>query len=227
MTFRPLPVMTVCVLVSLAILTVLGNWQWQRYSEKLEAANTEIEWESLFGTVVDEQVFFVSTIVNGRSAWKHVAVLEDSDRGDVVLATYYISFQVNAPDNVQLEVGREFDFEDGIFYEPEKPNFLTPPSSGDSYFSYEIDAMRARLPGALGARLRPVAFEPRLITVRDDAGDVGEIENPYANPVLADPLPPERHLGYALTWWGIAIALLVIYLVYHASVGRLRFGKTA
>lgn len=226
MTFRPLPVMTVCVLASLVILTLLGNWQWQRYSQKLETANTKIVWQSLFGTVANEQVFFVSTIVNGRSAWKHVAVLEDSQSGDIVLATHFISFQVNAPESLVLDAGREFDFEDGIFYTPAKANAFTPAATGDTYFSYDVEAMRARLPAALQGRLRPVVFEPRLINVRDDVGDVGEIENPYADPVLADPLPPERHLGYALTWWGIAIALFVIYLVYHASVGRLRFGKT-
>ena len=225
MTFRPLPVMTFCVLVSLVILTLLGNWQWQRYSQKLEIATTEIAWESLFGSVVDEQVFFVSTVVNGRSAWKHVAVLEDSERGDIVLATHFLSFQVNAPETIALQKGREFDFEDGIFYTPSKANVFTPDAVGDSYFSYDVEAMRARLPAVLQDRLRTVVFEPRLINVRDDVGDEGEIENPAADPVLADPLPPERHLGYALTWWGIAIVLFVIYLVYHVSAGRLRFGK--
>lgn len=37
--------------------------------------------------------------------------------------------------------------------------------------------------------------------------------------------PPETHVGYAVTWFGMAIAFLVIYGVFHARAGRLRFGK--
>ena len=37
----------------------------------------------------------------------------------------------------------------------------------------------------------------------------------------ADALPPARHLGYALTWYGLAVVLVVIYFAYHANAGRL------
>lgn len=36
---------------------------------------------------------------------------------------------------------------------------------------------------------------------------------------------PEGHIGYAVTWFGMAIAFLLIYGVFHARAGRLRFGK--
>ena len=50
-------------------------------------------------------------------------------------------------------------------------------------------------------------------------------DNPYAKPNAGDPLPPERHLGYALTWWGLALALVVIYVIYHIRAGRLSFSR--
>ena len=37
--------------------------------------------------------------------------------------------------------------------------------------------------------------------------------------------PPETHIGYAVTWFGIAIAFAVIYGLMHARAGRLRFGR--
>ena len=225
MSFRPLPVMTVSVLISLVILAMLGNWQWQRYGEKSQNAVTQIEWQSMFGTGVHEEVFFVSTIINGRSAWKHVGVLEDTERGNTILATHFISFQINAPEGEGLALDQEFDFENGVFITPAKPGALTPKPNGNSYFSYDVEAIRARLPEEIAASLRSEVYEPRLIRVRDDAGDMGEIENPFADPVLADPLPPARHLGYALTWWGMALALFIMYFVYHAGVGRLTLGK--
>ena len=34
---------------------------------------------------------------------------------------------------------------------------------------------------------------------------------------------PNNHLAYAITWFGLALALLAVYLVYHHRQGRLRF----
>jgi surfeit locus 1 family protein len=47
------------------------------------------------------------------------------------------------------------------------------------------------------------------------------VANPFALAPGADALPPARHLGYSLTWYGLALVLLVIYFAYHVSVGRL------
>ena len=33
------------------------------------------------------------------------------------------------------------------------------------------------------------------------------------------------HLGYAVTWYGIACALIGVYLAFHYQAGRLRFGR--
>ena len=32
------------------------------------------------------------------------------------------------------------------------------------------------------------------------------------------------HLNYAMTWYGLALALLGVYFAYHHGQGRLRFG---
>ncbi|HEV7690423.1 MAG TPA: SURF1 family protein [Hyphomonadaceae bacterium] len=39
--------------------------------------------------------------------------------------------------------------------------------------------------------------------------------------------PPSGHIGYAVTWFGMAIAFLVIYALFHARAARLRFRKQA
>ena len=36
---------------------------------------------------------------------------------------------------------------------------------------------------------------------------------------------PNNHLSYALTWFGLALTLLAVYLVYHHRQGRLSFGQ--
>ena len=35
------------------------------------------------------------------------------------------------------------------------------------------------------------------------------------------------HLNYALTWFGIALSLIGVYLAYHVNAGRLGFRKRA
>ena len=34
---------------------------------------------------------------------------------------------------------------------------------------------------------------------------------------------PNNHLQYALTWFGLALTLVGVYLVYHVKNGRLSF----
>ena len=38
-----------------------------------------------------------------------------------------------------------------------------------------------------------------------------------------DNLPPARHLGYALTWFGLALGMIGVYIALHIARGRLRF----
>lgn len=48
---------------------------------------------------------------------------------------------------------------------------------------------------------------------------------PESLPAHLSRTPPATHIGYALTWFGMAVALVVIYGVFHARAGRLRFGR--
>jgi surfeit locus 1 family protein len=63
------------------------------------------------------------------------------------------------------------------------------------------------------------------IASRYIGADGRAVANPFALAPGAEALPPERHLGYALTWYGLAVVLAVIYFAYHASVGRLSFAQ--
>jgi surfeit locus 1 family protein len=42
----------------------------------------------------------------------------------------------------------------------------------------------------------------------------------FPEPAHAMPRPPNDHLGYAITWYGLAVALLVIFIVYSRKVLR-------
>ena len=78
------------------------------------------------------------------------------------------------------------------------------------------------MPTELAARVRPDVFEPEVIRFVSENGPY-LIDNPYARLRLDDELPPQRHFGYAITWWGLAMALIGVYLAFHHQKGRLRF----
>ena len=220
MKFRPLPIMTAFALVSLVILCILGNWQWTRYQEKVSVIATETVWQTLIAERIEDQPFYLSTIMNGRAAWREVLVYED--QGRAILAVTGIEFAIEPPVTPLAEpstsartLGR------GIFRTPARPGLITPPAdmATRTLYAFDFEALEAEL----GQPVSREVFEPEILVARDETG-TGAVPNPQANPELADPLPPARHLGYALTWWGMALALIVIYLVYHAGVGRLKFG---
>ena len=64
-------------------------------------------------------------------------------------------------------------------------------------------------PAALAARLGVASLAPRVLKL-DPAAPLG-----YARDldILPNTLPPERHLGYAVQWFGLALAVLVTALV--------------
>ncbi len=43
--------------------------------------------------------------------------------------------------------------------------------------------------------------------------------------VTGNPNLRNQHLSYAVTWYGLALALMFVYCSYHSSVGRLNFRK--
>ena len=55
MTFRPMPILTALSVVSLVILVLLGNWQYARYSEKIDAPPIEeqVEERVLLRVLID------------------------------------------------------------------------------------------------------------------------------------------------------------------------------
>ena len=44
-----------------------------------------------------------------------------------------------------------------------------------------------------------------------------------ALPARLEQTPPARHFGYAITWFGMSLALLAVYGVFHYTQGRLGF----
>ena len=78
-------------------------------------------------------------------------------------------------------------------------------------------ATRIDLQAAAAALQLPTGIAPRVLRLDPEAatGDAGVMLAPGERDldILPNTLPPERHLGYAVQWFGLAIAVLVIALV--------------
>ncbi|MEO1322205.1 MAG: SURF1 family cytochrome oxidase biogenesis protein [Pseudomonadota bacterium] len=231
MTFRPMPFLTVLTVISLGILIVLGNWQYGRYAAKMASPTLteQTEESALIRVALDrtsnanaQQVY---GFADSEPIWRRYVpgTLEDTSEPVLVMVE-----ATGGPTPIPVAV-REL---------PETVTFdglVTERGSSGSAFSgrddAENDVWYSLNPEAMARRFglsgTPRVVEPVIMSVRnaDQMTQVRQTLNPYAfaNPV--DPLPPERHFGYALTWWGMALGLIGVYVALHHSRGRLRFKK--
>lgn len=229
MRFKPLPVMTVLTLISLGILAWLGFWQYDRYREKMALPDIDrvaVETETISLTLRSDLPGMAQQLygaLDGEPVWKRyvagtllsgevVLVLWDATGGPepVALRLDEVEGEYSRPANILTRDGQK-----GTFAFEDRPE-------NNQWYSFNPAGM-ARAMG-----LDPVPYrvvESLTLTVRnsEDLSQSRQTANPYAFETVRDPLPPERHFGYAITWWGLAFALIGVYGAFHHARGRLRF----
>lgn len=217
--FRPLPWLTVFTLLGLIALIGLGRWQWQRYEEKRALGAAGIQTVTLVSfSPVKGQIQLVYGLIEGKPVWRVFAPVS-SDREITFIDTGALP-GIEPPD--WRTVAEPFTGEAAIRGVPIHPRprsifAASPDPKRHVWYALDLPAMVKAVGGRYGASYYVAA--PYV-------GPTGALApNPFARPNAGDPLPPERHLGYAITWWGLAAALLAVYVVYHMNAGRLSFGR--
>jgi surfeit locus 1 family protein len=234
-SFRPMPVLTVLSIICLGILYMLGDWQWTKYVEKsrapavsaatppvsvaaaLQSAQPEYRPVELTG-LVDPRSVNVRALRDGISGFRIFTpvVLEDGwifvDRGFVAEAD---------ADKVPALSG-QITYR-GVLRKGAKANSFTPDNDPilKDWFWPDLPAM--------GASLRLTGGSPAYyvaLTLVDPLATGQTQINPWADSKGANQVPPLRHWGYALTWWGFGFALIGVYTGLHIRTGRLRFGRS-
>lgn len=215
-SFKPLPIMTVLALAALAVLITLGSWQLQRYEEKVRAAATPPTEMTLSAyTPIPEGLQLVYGVRNGQPGWRVFAPVRD---GDVVV--FVDSDFVQGPETPnwrEVRYPRALSYETpirGASRQPGQPSVITAPPRPLDHIWYDIDLEAMARTSGLGQVADYYIAAPYV------GADGRATENPFARTL--DPLPPARHMGYAVTWFGLALMLAGVYFAYHVSVGRLR-----
>jgi surfeit locus 1 family protein len=218
-------------LAALAVLIGLGKWQLDRLAwkealiERIEArANGEAvsltlakeAWEAdrdveyyrvlLIGRFLHAHERHLYGIVDGNAGWRIITPLETT-RGDIVLVDRGI-----VPEELKEPAKRpEGQIEGtvelvGIARAPGEPSAFTPDTqpAANRWFWRDVDGMIGSLPEELRPRVLPFMAEAERMDVPGGW--------PRGGATYLD--LPNRHLDYALTWFGLALALLGVFFVY-------------
>jgi surfeit locus 1 family protein len=236
--FHPLRVPTLWLIPLLAILCALGTWQIERLHWKLDLlarihqgltappvplaeampsldaahiAAADYRRVSAHGLFENgEEVFFFTTGAQAKPVY-HVLtpfLLDDGhtlmvDRGWIPV-TPASQAQLHAGDlNGERTIA-------GIIRKPAPPNWFTPP----------VDKLKrivhTRDPDVIAQNFGFKNVFPMFLEADATPNPGGW---PKGGMTIID--LPNDHLQYAITWFGLAIGLLAVYLTYHASRGRL------
>jgi len=240
--FRPYPVMTIAAVAALIVLVLLGNWQMKRLAWKTNLiAQAEASMSAApipFDEVISRST---ETPANGEYIQVHLRGHFDHSREMHVFGQaldgmpgYYIYTPLLREGMEPVIVNRGFvppalrdpvlrhegqvlgDIQVvGLIRHSRTARPFQPrndPNSGD-WFVANLDEMAAAAP---------------LLNVAPVFVDAGSAPNPGGWPLGGQTRLQFRnsHLGYALTWYGLAAALFAVYIAVHIGSGRLAIRRS-
>ncbi|MDO8295009.1 MAG: SURF1 family protein [Caulobacter sp.] len=212
--------LTIATAISLAILCGLGGWQLKRLAWKTELlasiASAQAEPPRPIALVPLTPAYRFRRVTLdcpglASAPFVELYAIKDGEAGHRLVS---LCSPVGARTQIMVDRGFVADTVSarpavtpstalvhltGVLREGEKPGTFTPPTVRDLFYVRDIDQMAL----ALGARRHPDV----MILAETSS-------NPAWKPLVPTPLPPDipnRHLEYALTWFGLAGALAAVY----------------
>jgi surfeit locus 1 family protein len=219
--FRPLPVMTLLTLIAFAVLIALGRWQWEKFETKSAAAEEPVAQMTIeaYEPLPDALQFVFGLRADTREqGWRVFTPVRFGESVVFVDAEFIAGVAPPNAEEVRLPASLRLGAPIiGASIRPEGagPMTLAPRPLQRLWFAVDLEAM------GRNAGLSNVA--DYYLAAAYVGADGRATDNPFALAPGADALPPARHMGYALTWYGLALVLIVIFFAYHISVKRLTF----
>ncbi len=232
---RPYPVMTVASILALIVLVALGNWQMRRLAWKedliaqVEArsqlppvpldealsgaapediAYTPVEVHGEFSHASEIHVF--GQDLNGVPGYFVYTLLTREGRAAVIVNRGFVPMPLKDPATRPEGQVSGAVIVTGLVRTSRAPAPFQPANrpEANEWFVANLDEMAAHLD------------EPSVAPVFVDAGPA---PNPGGWPLGGQTRVSFRnpHLAYALTWYGLAGALLAVYIAVHIGAGRL------
>jgi surfeit locus 1 family protein len=233
MTFRPYPGLTIASALLFALLCGLGTWQLERLQWKLaliarvdsHMAAAPLSLDQIQAMNAEEAQYRRVTL-KGRFDHTHEAYVFTTDAGAPV---YHVLTPFIAQGGQVLMVDRgEVPKEKldpvkrspgnlagqthvtGVWRVPDAPGLFTPPPDTAHRIWYSRD-----LPGIAAAD--HLALAAPVVIEADTAPNPGGFPRGGQTVVSFR----NQHLSYAVTWFGLAVMLLGVWLAYNISKGRI------
>lgn len=240
MRFRPLLWPTLVALPALLVLLWLGTWQLQRLEWKnqliadfesratatpidlpLGEVGPEMEFRRLALTGSfdhTQEVYMTGRTYEGNAGFHIVTPFTLTDGRTVLVNRGWVS------ESYRDQAKREFTLTKGevtlpaIIRFPGKRGYFVPENEPENGFWFTL--VPEQIVRHLGLEGR-AETEFYAATVRTS----DTIKLPIA--ARTETNLRNSHLGYAITWYGIACALIGVYIAFHHQAGRLRFGRAS
>jgi surfeit locus 1 family protein len=233
--FRPLFVPTLWFLPGVALLAGLGVWQVQRLHEKedlianiqagmtapavpladaLREAADAAEWHHVRvrGRFLHDKEAYLFAQGRMGAVGVHIVTALVEDNGNTVLIDRgFVPEALHDPKSrAQGQVEGEADVT-GVLRLSQQPGLFTPAPDLKTrlWFVKDVPGIAA----ALG-----IAVPPVIVEADGTPNPGGWPQGGQTNIDI-----PNDHLQYAITWFGLALALTGVYLIYHVKLGRLGF----
>jgi surfeit locus 1 family protein len=213
MTFRPYPGMTFACAILFALLCGLGVWQLERLQWKL-ALIAEVNGHMAAPPVSLDRVLtmppgdaqYRHVTLSGRFDHAHEAYVFTAAEGEPV---YHVLTPLSPATRAQGNPEGETRVT-GVWRTPDAPGFFTPAPDRTHRIWYARDL--ADIAAADGVTLAaPVVVEADATPNPGGWPKGGQTVVSFRN----------AHLSYAVTWFGLALVLLGVWLAYHISRGRI------
>jgi surfeit locus 1 family protein len=228
--FRPTFWPTVISLPALLVLLGLGTWQMNRlawketliraFAERVSAepltmapagqAIADIEYRRvrLSGRYLnDREMFLAGRTFNGRGGWAVLTPFQTDDGALVIVDRGWVPLDRKERQTRPQSLIEGPTTVDGIIRRANLRTYFTPENEPERnlWFSADVQAM-ARKAGF--SDVRPYLVEGLRHPIPGGFPVGGEIQVALRN----------DHLQYAITWYALAVALAVIYVLYHLKL---------
>lgn len=217
--------LTLSCLVVLGMLIGLGTWQVERMQDKramiaeraqrlaapplnlpavipipdaLEFRRVQAQGRFLH----DQELYLGNRLRNGQAGYHVVTPLLRADGSAVMVDRGWVPLDRKLPES---RAAGQFDGQvvvQGIARRPRPPGWLTPKNQVEGNFWFMVD-------------LEEMAAATRLPTVLPVYIEAGPQQNPGGLPLggQTDATLRDNHLVYAITWYSLAVALIVVYVL--------------
>ena len=238
--FRPLLWPTLFSLISFLVLISLGTWQVKRlfwknniissYIEKFEKnkivydksfkydSTQEFRRVSIKGKFLNnKETLIIGKTFEGNAGFHIVTPILTNENKVVLINRGWISEKLKLKKSRPFTIIEEEVTVDGIIRKPQQRGYFVPENDKKGNFWFTIKPNEIKK----AHELNKYDFEENFF--------VDSIRNKKIKTLpiaaLGKPNFRNQHLSYAITWYSLALTLVIIYLIFHIKEKRLTFKR--